>query len=104
MTVQEVANRYYQLACQGKWLVVIDELHDTNVVCQEPVAAAAKGMQVPLMTKGKEAVIAKNMGNLLMIEILHSEYCGEPIVGGDYFSVTLKRDVTYKGRPRMIFE
>jgi hypothetical protein len=104
MTIQEVANRYYGLACKGKWIGIIEELHDANVICQEPAQAALKGMQVPLMTKGREAVNAKNMANRKMIETLHSEYCSEPIVGGNFFSVALKRDVTYKGKPRMIFE
>lgn len=104
MTIQEVANRYYELACQSKWIEIIDELHDVDVKCHEPEQAALKGMQVLIMTKGREAVIEKNRTNQRMIETLHSEYCSEPIVGGDFFSVALERDVTYKGRPRMKFE
>jgi hypothetical protein len=104
MTIQEVANRYYILACQGQWFGILDELHHVDVICQEPEQAALKGMQVPLITKGREAVNAKNLANREMIETLHSEYCGEPIVSGDFFAVTLARDVTYKGRPRMKFE
>jgi hypothetical protein len=63
-----------------------------------------RGMQVPLITKGREAVIAKNMANRKMIEALHDEYCSEPVVGGEFFSVALMRDVTYAGRPRIKFE
>jgi hypothetical protein len=102
MTTQEVANRYYELACQSKWLEIQDELHDDNVICQEPEHVASRGVQV--MTKGREAVKAKSIANRGMIETIHSQYCSEPIVGGNFFSVVLKRDVTFKNKPRMELE
>lgn len=36
-----------------------------------------------------------------MIEEVHGEYCSEPIVASNFFSVTLGRDITLKGKPRM---
>ena len=102
MTTQEVANRYYELACQGKWLDIQDELHDDNVVCQEPEHAALRGVQV--MTKGREAVKAKSIANREMIETIHSQYCSEPTVAGNFFTVALKRDVSFKNRPSMELE
>jgi len=39
-----------------------------------------------------------------MIETIHSQYCSEPIVASDFFSVALKRDVTFKNKPRMKLE
>ena len=102
MTTQEVANRYYELACQSKWLDIQDELHDDNVVCQEPEHAALRGVQV--MTKGREAVKAKSIANRETIETIHSQYCSEPTVAGNFFSVALKRDVSFKNRPRMELE
>ena len=102
MTTQEVANRYYELASQSKWIEIQDELHDDNVVCQEPEHAALRGVQV--MTKGREAVKAKSIANREMIETIHSQYCSEPTVAGNFFSVALKRDVSFKNRPRMELE
>jgi hypothetical protein len=102
MTTQEVSNRYYELACQSKWIEIQDELHDANVICQEPEHAALRGVQV--MTKGREAVKAKSIANREMIETIHSQYCSEPIVAGNFFSVALKRDVTFKNRPRINLE
>jgi hypothetical protein len=99
MTTQEVANRYYELACQSKWNEIQDELHDENVICQEPEHAALRGVQV--ITKGREAVRSKSIANREMIETVHSQYCSEPIVAGNFFSVALKRDLTFKNRPRM---
>ena len=102
MTTQEVANRYYELACQSKWVEILDELHDNSVICQEPEHVASRGVQV--LTKGREAVKAKGAANREMIETIHSQYCSEPTVAGNFFSVVLKRDITFKGRPRMTLE
>jgi len=102
MTTQEVANRYYKLASESKWTEIQDEFHDENVICQEPEHVAMRGAQV--MTKGKEAVKAKSIANREMIETIHSQYCSEPIVAGHFFSVALKRDVSFKGKPRMKLE
>ena len=102
MTTQEIANRYYELAGQGKWTEIQDELHDDQVICQEPEHAAQRGLNV--ITKGKEANKAKSAANRAMIETLHSQYCSEPYVAGNFFSLVLKRDVTFKGRPRINIE
>ena len=102
MTTQDIANRYYELARDSKWTEIQDELHDDNVLCQEPEHAASRGIQV--LTKGKEALKAKSAANREKIEAIHDQSCGEPIVAGDFFSVALKRDVTYKGRPRVKLE
>lgn len=99
MTTQEVANRYYELASQSKWTEIQTELHDDNVLCQEPEHAALRGVQI--MTKGREAVTAKSIANREKIETIHSQYCSEPIVAGNFFSIVLKRDVTFKNAPRM---
>lgn len=102
MTTQEVANRYYELACQSKWIEIQDELHDDKVTCREPEHAASRGVQV--MTIGRDAVKAKGEANREKIEAIHNQYCSDPIVGGNFFSVALKRDITFKNRPRMNLE
>ncbi len=102
MTTQEVANRYYELACQAKWIDIQDGFHDDNVISREPDHVVSRGVQV--ITKGREAVKAKGAATRETIETLHSQYCSEPMVAGNFFSVVLKRDVTFKNRPRMTFE
>jgi hypothetical protein len=102
MTTQEVANRYYELASQSKWIEIQEELHDDNVISQEPEHAASRGIQV--MIKGREAVKAKATANRETIDTIHSQFCSEPVVAGNFFSLGLKRDVTYKGRPRVQLE
>src|SRR6478736_9528203 len=99
MTTKEIANKYYELASQGKWTEIQERFHDDNVVCKEPEHAAQRG--IAILTKGKEANISKSAANRGRIETLHSQFCSEPIVGADFFSVVLKRDVTFKDRGRL---
>lgn len=99
MTTQEVAARYYELACQNKWSEIYETLHDENIVQKEPENGVPPGIDI--ITKGKAAVKAKSENHRSMIEEIHSRHTSEPLVAGNYFTIVLKRDVTYKGSPRV---
>ena len=58
-------------------------------------------MGVPTITKGLDAVLKKATARMEMIEEVHSGFCSEPVVGGNFFSVAMGRDITFKGKPRM---
>jgi len=94
MTTQDVANRYYELACQHQWIALQEELYDDNVVCREPEHAAQRGMQV--VTTGKAAVKAKGDAHRAKITTVHSHTCSKPLVAANFFSVELKKEVTFK--------
>lgn len=98
MTTQEVAARYYELACQNKWSEIQETLHDENIISREPEQGAPAGIET--VTRGKAAVKAKSENHRAMIETMHSRHTSEPLVAGNFFTIALKRDVTYKGRPR----
>jgi hypothetical protein len=102
MTTQEVAARYHELASQRKIIEIQDSLYQEEVVCQEPEKAASMGM--PVFTNGREAVKAKGIARRATIETTHSYSCSEPIVAGEFFSVVLKQEVTFKGKPRIALE
>jgi hypothetical protein len=102
MTTQETAARYHELASQRKFIEIQDTLYHEDVVCQEPEKAASMGM--PIFTNGREAVKAKGIARRAMIETMHSYACSEPIVAGEFFSVVLKQEVTFKGKPRIALE
>jgi hypothetical protein len=87
---------------QNERTKVQDELYGEHVMSRAPEHAVAMGMQT--ITKGLEAVKAKGTARKEMIEEIHAEYCTDPIVGGNYFSVALGRDITFKGKPRMKLE
>jgi hypothetical protein len=102
MTTQEIATHYQEMMTQRKFVEIQDTFYDQNVVCQEMEKAAAMGMAV--ITNGLEAVKAKGIARRATIETMHSYYCSEPIVAGEFFSVVLKQELTFKGKPRMAVE
>lgn len=99
MTTQEVAARYYELACQNNWSEIHETLHDENIEQREPEHGRPAGIES--VTHGKAAVKAKSDTHRATIEAIHSRHTSEPLVAGNFFTTVLKRDVTYKGRPRV---
>ena len=97
MTTQETAAHYRELASQRKFMEIQDNLYHEDVVCQEPEKAAAMGM--PVFTNGLEAVKAKGIARRATIETVNSYIGSEPIVAGEFFSVVLKQELTFKGKP-----
>ncbi len=102
MTTQETATLYQELISQRKFIVIQNDLYHEDVVSQEHEKAASMGMAI--FTNGLEAVKAKGIARRATIETTHSYTCSEPIVAGEFFSVVLKQDVTFKGKPRMTLE
>jgi len=102
MTTQEIANRYQELMNERKFLEIQDTFYAEDVVCQEMEKATAMGLAV--ITSGLEAIKAKGIARRATIETIHSYYCSQPLVAGDFFSVVLRQDITFKGKPRMTIE
>jgi hypothetical protein len=102
MTTQEIASHYHQLMNERKFLEIQDTYYAEDVVCQEMEKAATMGLAV--ITHGIEAIKAKGIARRATIETIHSYYCSEPLVAGEFFSVVLKQDITFKGRPRLSIE
>ena len=102
MTTQQTADSYHQLANQRKFIEIQDTFYHEDVVCQESEKAASMGL--PVFTNGLEAVKAKGVARRNTIQEVHSYTCSEPIVAGEFFSVVLKQDVTFKGKPRITLE
>jgi hypothetical protein len=99
MTTKQVAARYYDLACQNKWSEIHETLHDENIVQRESEHGRPAGIE--LETRGKAAVKAKSDHHRATIEAIQSRHTSEPLVAGNFFTTTLQRDVTYRGRPRV---
>ena len=99
MTTQEVANRYMALEKAGNWPAIHEELYSADAVSVEPEHAAAMGM--PTITAGLDAIKAKGQAWNEGIEEMHGGYCSDPLVGGNFFSVSMGMDATMKGGQRM---
>jgi len=93
MTTQEVANRFNELAQEGRFDLIQDELFSQDALSIEPV-----GAQMP----NAESLIAiKKKGQDFndMVEEMYGGSCSEPVVGGAYFSVAMSMECKLKGHP-----
>ncbi len=102
MTTLEIATQYQEMMNQRKFLEIQEMFYDAQVVSQEPEKAASMGFAV--VTNGLEGVKAKGIARRATIETVHSYVCSEPLVAGEFFSVVLKQEITFKGKPRMAIE
>ena len=96
MTTQEIADRFYQLAEEGKWNEIQDELFSDDVESIEP--PHAQGLQ---SAKGREALKKKAESFNETVEEMHGGFCSKPVVGGNHFSVAMGMDATMRGMGRM---
>src|ERR687883_5249 len=91
MTTQEVANRFHELAQQGKWMEIQDELYSDDAESIEP--PHAQGLQ---SVKGREALKQKGEQFGATVEEMHGGYSSEPVVAGNHFAVAMGMDATFK--------
>jgi hypothetical protein len=99
MTTQEVANRYHELAKQGKWFEIQDELFADDVKSIGPADAPSRYRYLR-SAEGKANVRKKAEAWVSRIETLHSQYFTEPVVGGNYFALGWGVDVDVAGLGR----
>lgn len=99
MTTQEIANRYKELEKLSNSTEIHNQLYSADAVSIEPEHATQIGM-APL-TKGMEAIRAKSVAFNENISEVHGGYSGEPVVGGNFFSLAMGMEVTWKNGHRM---
>lgn len=97
MTTTDVANRLVSLCREGKTQQAVEELYAENIVSIEP-----EGSQTPTV-EGLEAVKAKGAQFGESVLEWHGGNTSDPIVAGDFFTVQMDMDVTFKeiGRIQM---
>jgi hypothetical protein len=96
MTTQEVANKLVAYMRQGQMLDAQAELYADDIVCIEP-----EGGMAPPLTKGKAAVAEKGKQFASMIEERHGGSISDPLIAGDFFSLSMMLDATMKGMGRI---
>lgn len=97
MQIQEIANRLVELCRSGQHDKAYIELFS-----QDAVAIEAQGEVKE--TKGLDALIAKAAGFQEMIEEYHGGSVSDPVIAGNFFSLSMSLDVTYKGQGRSNME
>ena len=94
MTTQEIANRLVELCRTGQNDTAYKELFHENAVAVEPAK-----WNVP-DTVGVEALLQKAKGWQEDMVEMHDSSVSDPLVAGDYFTVTMMVDLTTKSRGR----
>jgi hypothetical protein len=96
MTTQEVASRLVELCRQGKMQDVLKELFAAKAVSIEPNDSMG-----PKVVSGLPGIIEKSKLFDSMVETFHDAKISDPLIAGDYFSLSWWVDATMKGRGRM---
>ncbi len=99
MTTHDVANRLVELCRHGKVMEAQEELFADDVTSTEADMA-----QEPREAKGKHAVIERGKHFASMIEEHHGTHISEPLVAGNWFSISWSMEVTLKGKGRQKME
>jgi hypothetical protein len=102
MTTQEVVNRYHELARQGQWFEIQDELFADDVKSIEPADAPTRYRYLR-SAEGKANVRKKAKGWVSRIDAVYNQYFTEPVVGGNHFALGwgIDADVAGLGRRRI---
>ena len=94
MNTTDVANRLVELCKTGAWEQAQKELYSPDAESIEPKGAPAE------YVKGMDAILKKGEMFNSMVEEMHGGSVSDPLVAGDFFTLTMEMDVTYKDRPR----
>lgn len=98
MTTQQVADRFYELAKQGRFGQILQELYSPEAKNIEPDDAPWESMQ------GLDKIVEKFKAWNDSIAVYHAGQVTKPQVAGHYFTCTLKMDITRKDDSRMVIE
>lgn len=96
MSTQEIANKWKEYCQTGQWSKAHEELYGANCVSMEMEGAPGG----PQRVEGMEAIKMKSQQWDQMVETFHGMEIEGPLVAGNYFTATMKMDITMKGRPR----
>ncbi|GAB2986940.1 hypothetical protein GCM10027049_28430 [Mucilaginibacter puniceus] len=97
METLQIATRLVQLCRENKNIDAVNELYSDDIVSKEP-----KGSHREL-TNGKADVISKNEEWVNSLQEIHSEEISDPLIAGNFFSVSMYFDATYKEHGRVAF-
>ena len=95
MSTQAVAERFFELATEGKFEQILTELFHPDAASIEPENAPFQSV------KGLDNIIKKGQEWHDVTEEIHGGYTNAPIVAGNFFACTMGMDVTIKGQGRM---
>lgn len=98
MDIQQIADRYVELCREGKHEQITHELY-----AEDAVSVEAPGHEGGALgsVKGRDAIFEKGRKFLEDVVEVHGSSCSDPIVGGNWFTLAMSIDATYKSMGRM---
>lgn len=98
MNTEAVAKRLVELCRKGEHEQAQRELYAQDAVSIEMAGAPAGALGD---AQGLQAIYEKGRQFAAMVEAVHASSVSEPVVAGNWFSVSMTMDVTFKGRGRV---
>ena len=98
MTTQEVADQLVNYCRQGQFQEAQENLYHAHAKSIEPEGSGWPAVE------GLEAIRAKGEQWVSMVEEVHSASISDPVVAGNFFSVNMINDVTFKEGGRTTME
>ena len=95
MTTQEIAQRLVELCRDGKTEEAKEELFAPGIVSIEP----REGI-LPKETRGMDAIRKKAELFVSMVDDFYGDTISDPIIAGNYFSLSWTSDLKMKGQSR----
>jgi ketosteroid isomerase-like protein len=96
LTIQQIADRFHELAQQEKWFEIQEEFFADNVRSIEPEGSPYMGY-----AEGKEAVRKKGEEFVSRITDFHGATTSAPFVSSNHFAVVRKMDITVQPHGRI---
>jgi ketosteroid isomerase-like protein len=98
LNTEAVAKRLVELCRKGEHEQAQRELYAQDAVSIEMAGAPAGALGD---AQGLQAIYEKGRQFAAMVEAVHASSVSEPVVAGNWFSVSMTMDVTFKGRGRV---
>jgi len=98
MMTTQIADRLVELCRKGEFEAAQTELYSEDAVSIEPEGAP---MQI---AEGLAAIHEKGRQFRASVEQFHGSSISEPVVAGNFFTVSMALDVTFNGRGRVNME
>jgi hypothetical protein len=98
MNAEQVAKRLVALCREGKYEQCQKELYADTATSTEPAGLPPGALG---NVKGLPAILEKGRQFQSMIEAVHGGNVSDPVIAGNWFSVSMTLDITMKGRGRV---
>lgn len=98
MNTEAIAKRLVELCREGKYEEAQRELYAKDAVSIEPEGLPPGALG---NVKGLEAIYEKGHQFQAAVEAVHGGSVSDPVIAGNWFSISMQLDITMKGRGRM---